>query len=58
MRLIGKKLLFDFKNKHADARSQIESWEAEVEEAEWDAPPELKKKISEGQSCKKQSGNL
>jgi mRNA interferase HigB len=44
MRLIGKKLLFDFKKKHADARSRIESWEAEVEEAEWDAPHELKKR--------------
>jgi len=44
MRLIGKKILFDFKNKHADARPQIESWEAEVEEAEWDAPHELKKR--------------
>jgi len=44
MKLLGKKLLYDFKQKHAYARSQIESWEAEVEGAEWDTPYELKGK--------------
>lgn len=42
MKLLGKKLLYEFKKKHADARSQIESWEAEVEEAQWLTPHELK----------------
>jgi mRNA interferase HigB len=42
MKLLGKKLLYDFKQKHADARSQIESWEAEVEEAKWNTPHDLK----------------
>lgn len=42
MKLLGKKLLDDFKQKHADARSQIESWEAEVEGAKWDTPHDLK----------------
>ena len=42
MKLLNKKLLFDFKNEHVDARSQIESWEAEVEEAQWGTPHDLK----------------
>ncbi len=42
MTLLGKKLLFDFKEKHADARPQVESWEAEVEEAQWHNPHDLK----------------
>jgi len=42
MKLIGKKLLQDFKEKHADARSQIESWEAEAEETQWRTQHELK----------------
>lgn len=44
MKLLGKKLLHDFKEKYADARSQIESWEAEVEEAQWNTPHDLKSK--------------
>jgi len=42
MNLLGKKLLHDFKEKHADARSQIESWEADVENVQWSTPHELK----------------
>ena len=42
MKLLGKQPLHDFKEKHADARSQIESWEAEVEEALWNSPHDLK----------------
>lgn len=44
MKLLGKKLLDDFQQKHADARSQIESWEAEVKEAEWNTPLDLKRR--------------
>jgi len=44
MRLLGKKLLDKFKQRHADVRSQINSWEAEVEEAKWDTPVNLKKR--------------
>jgi len=44
MKLIGKKNLDDFKEKHADARSQIESWEAEVEEAQWNSPADIKQR--------------
>ena len=42
MKLIGKQILQDFIRIHADARSQIESWEAEVEGAKWSTPHELK----------------
>lgn len=44
MRLIGRVTLQNFIESHADARSQIESWEAEVKEAEWSTPHELKAK--------------
>jgi len=44
MRLIGKNILHDFKEQHADARSQIDSWEAEVEDAEWRTPHDLKRR--------------
>jgi mRNA interferase HigB len=42
MRLLGKPKLREFMEKHSDARSQLESWEAEVEAAEWKTPLELK----------------
>jgi len=42
MKLLGKKLLDDFKEKYADSRSQIESWQAEVEEVQWNNPHDLK----------------
>jgi mRNA interferase HigB len=44
MKLLNKKLLDDFKRKHADAQSQIESWGAEVEETKWDTPHDLKQR--------------
>lgn len=44
MKLLGKQILYDFKEQHADARSQIESWEAEVEEAQWSTPADLKRR--------------
>lgn len=44
MKLIGKQILHEFKEQHANARSQIESWEAEVEEAQWSAPADLKQR--------------
>jgi len=44
MKLLGIKPLNDFKQKHADVRSQIESWEAEVKEAKWDTPYELRER--------------
>ena len=54
MKLLYKKLLHDFKEKHADARSQIESWEAEVEEAQWNTPNDLKKRYPRASLVKNQ----
>jgi len=54
MRLIGEELLFNFKKKHADARSQIESWEMEVEEAEWSAPHDIKRRYPKASLVKNQ----
>jgi len=34
----------NFKEKHSDIRSQIESWEAEIREANWSTPIELKER--------------
>jgi len=44
MKLIGKQLLQDFVEKHAEAQSQVESWQAEVEETQWSTPHELKRR--------------
>jgi mRNA interferase HigB len=44
MKLLGKPRLREFTAKHADARTQIQSWEAEVEAAEWKAPVDLKQR--------------
>jgi len=54
MKLLGKKLLYDFKEKHADSRSQIESWEMEVEEAKWSTPHDLKKRYQKASLLKNQ----
>lgn len=42
MDLLGKQILHDFKEKHADSRSKLESWEAEIKDAQWSTPHELK----------------
>ena len=52
MKLIGKKNLNSFKEQHADSRSQIESWEAEVEEAQWSTPADLKQRYSKASILK------
>ena len=52
MRLIGKILLDKFRRRHADVRSQINSWEAEVEEAIWNTPIQLKKRYPKARILK------
>ncbi len=44
MRVIGKKILEEFKRPHADVRSQIDEWICEVEEAQWQSPHDIKAK--------------
>lgn len=43
MKLLGKQILRDFKERHPDAKSHVDSWEAEVEEAQWKTPIDLKR---------------
>ena len=54
MKLLGKKLLHNFKEAHADAQSQIESWEAEVEETQWNNPHDLKSRYPKASLVKNQ----
>jgi len=42
MKLLGKAILDDFCNNHADGASQIRAWIAETEEAEWITPSDIK----------------
>jgi mRNA interferase HigB len=42
MRLVGRTILEQFARRHADVRGQIDVWTAEVEEAEWQTPSEIK----------------
>ena len=42
MRVIGIKILHDFCKKHSDVKSQIGSWLAEVKDANWQNPNELR----------------
>ena len=44
MKIIHRKLLVDFKQKHADTQSHLDSWETEAKEAEWDRPHDVKQK--------------
>lgn len=42
VKLVGRKVLMEFIAQHADVRSQVEAWVAEVQEASWRTPPDLK----------------
>jgi mRNA interferase HigB len=42
MRIVGRGVLEDFKQRHADVRSHVNAWIYEVEEAEWQSPHDIK----------------
>ncbi len=44
MKVVRKRTLENFKRRHADARSQVDAWICEVEEAEWESPNDIKAK--------------
>ena len=44
MILVGRGLLEAFKKKHADARSQIDAWVAEVNDASWKTTMDVKER--------------
>ena len=55
MKLIGKQLLQNFIENYADARSQVGAWDAEVGEAEWITPHELKNRYPRASILKNQN---
>ena len=55
MTLLGTDKLQQFKLTHSDARANIESWEAEIEEAEWKTPHEMKQKYPSADPIGKQN---
>lgn len=46
MKLIGRQVLGELKRQHQDVRSQVDSWEAEVEAAEWKTPLDIKNRYA------------
>lgn len=44
MKVVGRQIIDNFALRHADARSAIESWFAEAEEADWKTPQDIKAK--------------
>ena len=46
MKLIGKDVLYKFKSLYAEVRSQIDSWEAEAEAAQWKTPLDIKRRYA------------
>lgn len=55
MKLIGIQPLRNFIEIHADARSQIESWEIEAEGAQWSTPHDLKARYPKASILKDQN---
>lgn len=44
MTILGKTIIDEYKKDHADVRPHIDSWEAEVKEAQWNMPVDIKEK--------------
>lgn len=42
MKVVGRKILTEFAERHADVRSQIDTWFWEVEHAIWRKPQDVK----------------
>jgi len=46
MKVVGKQTLEVFKQRHANVRSQVDAWLAEVENAERDSPNDIKTRFA------------
>ena len=46
MKIVGIKILHEFKEKHADIRSQIDAWEAEADAAMWNNSSDIKRRYA------------
>jgi len=44
VKLLNRGVLHDFKQRHPDACSQIDSWEAEAADASWTKPSDVKQR--------------
>jgi mRNA interferase HigB len=42
MKITDIGLILDFANEHADARTPLEAWLAEVRDAQWESPNDIK----------------
>jgi|SRR5579863_266029 len=42
--VVGRKVLAEFAQQHADVRSQLQAWLAEAEESEWESPSDVKRR--------------
>jgi mRNA interferase HigB len=46
MQVVGRERLEEFAREHADARLQMDAWLAEVLEANWQGPADIKKRYA------------
>ena len=46
MKVLGRKIVSDFKKKHADARAQLDAWIVEAEETIWSCPNDIKERYA------------
>lgn len=46
MKVLGRKIISDFKKKHADVRSQLDAWIAEADEATWSCQKDIKERYA------------
>jgi mRNA interferase HigB len=44
MKVVGLEQLQKFRERHADVRSQVDSWLCEVENAQWKSPQDIKER--------------
>ena len=44
MIVVGREVIAEFAQKHADVRPQLEAWLAEAEESQWRTPDEIKRR--------------
>jgi mRNA interferase HigB len=44
--ILGRKILEDFARDHADIRSAVDAWVAEVEAAAWNGPDDIRKRYA------------
>jgi mRNA interferase HigB len=42
LKVVGRKALIDFADRHAELRPKIQAWFWEVEEAKWNGPQDIK----------------